>query len=134
MRSWRWSRRFGVTMTNNLIGKRVRATLGENVLVGVLSKVGALDKSDWYDIDVGTPSITLWMSDGWDLEPLPDPLPTTPYSLVVPPADDPSSFPYVLLPTALNLVWYSGTTRGTESTVQEMIRDHGWRVIPGPAD
>lgn len=127
-------------MTDNLIGKRVRATLGENVLVGVVTHYAGDDPDfpcfeadGWYDNGVGIDRRL------WTIEPLPDPLPTAPYSLVVPPADDPSSYPYVLLPYEHNAQtwskqWFSGTTHGTEATVQEMVTDHGWRVIPGPAE
>lgn len=124
-------------MTDNLIGKRVRATLGENVLVGTVS-TEMLSTADVLELtlDHGTHVI---LSLDWTIEPLPDPLPTAPYSLVVPPADDPSSYPFVLLPAfAKNCtVWTStGPTenRTTEQMLNDLIRDHGWRVIPGPAD
>jgi hypothetical protein len=126
-------------MTDNLVGKRVRATLGENVLVGEVIDQGVSSEFSWWEIGAPGINFTVWETDEWTIEPLPDPLPTAPYSLVVPPADDPSSFPYVLLPYEHNAQtwskqWFSGTTHGTEATVQEMVTDHGWRVIPGPAD
>lgn len=52
------------------VGDRVRATLGESVLVGIVTDAGNASDNSWIDLKIHDDAfdLQLWYSDGWRFE------------------------------------------------------------------
>lgn len=63
-------------MTDFKVGDRVRATLGENVVVGVVTAVGSAPSTIQVEPDGAGHCLWLTVPAGWHIEEVPPPLPT----------------------------------------------------------
>lgn len=114
-----------------MIGKRVRATLGENVLVGevidteLISEVGAVElKLDHEEY--------LILSRDWTIEPVANPaLDPAAHGPLTSPEREHTDTVYVLeMDKPGPLRWNEGRIVGVHEVEVEVLKR--WRVIPGP--
>jgi hypothetical protein len=113
-------------MTDNYtpkVGDKVRATLGENVLVGEVDHTNHTNHGGEFRIVVNGWA-TVWFNRSWHFEQVVD-VPTKPFAVV---AIDTNRAFFVRTGTDDWMNTYNGSS-ASDSTIRGLIRDEGYRVV-----